>query len=83
MMLMRTTLTIDDSIMNSAKRQAANEGRPLKDVIGDALRLGLAMLAKSQKSRGKFKLTMVDGRGVRPGVKLDDRNALFDLLDGR
>ena len=82
-MLMRTTLTIDDSIMKAAKRHAANEGRSLKDVISDALRLGLGMLEKSHKSRGKFKLTVVDGRGVQPGVKLDDRNALFDLMDGR
>jgi hypothetical protein len=82
-MSMRTTLTIDDSIMKAAKQRAAQEGRPLKAVIGDALRLGLGLMRDARASKGKFKLTVVDGQGLQPGVRLDDRDALFDLMDGR
>jgi hypothetical protein len=82
-MTMRTTLTIDDSIMRAAKKKAAQEGRPLKAVIGDALRLGLGLMREARTTRGKFKLTVVEGRGVQTGVRLDDRDALFDLMDGR
>ena len=83
MMPMRTTLTIDDSIMKAARQRAAREGRPLKAVIGDALRLGLGLMQKSGAKPGRFKLTTVNGRGLQPGARLDDRDALFDLMDGR
>ena len=82
-MLMRTTLTVDDDIMMTARRQAAREGRPLKDIISEALRLGLGEMRQQPAGTRPFALTLVDGRGLLPGVRLDDRDALFDLLDGR
>ena len=83
MMIMRTTLTIDESIMKAIKQKAAQEGRPLKAVVGDALRLGLGLMREPRAARGKFKLTVVDGNGLQPGVRLDDRDTLYDLMDGR
>ncbi|MBI5509093.1 MAG: DUF2191 domain-containing protein [Deltaproteobacteria bacterium] len=79
---MRTTLTLDDDIMKQARRVAAEQGRPLKDVIGEALRAGFGLLGRSRKA-AKFALTVVGGRGLQPGVRLDDRDALFDLMEGR
>ena len=82
-MLMRTTLTIGDDIMMTAKRYASHVNRPLKEVVGEALRLGLGLLTESPGRAASFNLTMVDGRGPQAGVRLDDRDALFDLMDGR
>jgi hypothetical protein len=83
MMFMRTTLTLDDNILKSIKRQAAKEGRSFKDIVAEALRLGLGLMRGRDGSPGELRLTVVDGRGTLPGVRLDDRDVLFDIMDGR
>jgi hypothetical protein len=82
MMLMRTTLTLDDDVLRTARRRAAAEERPLKDVINEALRLGLNAGRSRPRTPFAFKLKVVDGR-VMAGVDLTDRDKLFDLMDGR
>ncbi len=80
MMLMRTTLTLDDDVLKAARRLAGQQGRPLKDVVNEALRHGLAL---GQARRGPpytFRLRTVEGR-LLPGVDLADRDKLFDLMD--
>jgi hypothetical protein len=81
MMLVRTTLTIDDDIVRQARRKAAAENRPLRAVINDALRLGL-MLDDRRAAPYRFRLPTVKGR-LLPGADPTDRDKLFDLLDGR
>jgi hypothetical protein len=79
-MLMRTTLTLEDDVLKAAKRRARNEDRPLKDVINEALRHGLA-LGEARRSTGyKFHLKTVGGR-ILPGVDLADRDKLFELME--
>lgn len=39
---MRTTLDLPDSLFRQAKARAALQGRPLKDLVADGLRLVLA-----------------------------------------
>jgi hypothetical protein len=82
MMLMRTTLTLDDDVLKLARRRAAAEERPQKDVINDALRLGLSVGRSRPQTPFTFSLKVVDGR-VMPGVDLTDRDKLFDVMDGR
>ncbi len=81
MMLMRTTLTIDDDVMKRAREKAAEDERPLKDVINDALRFGLEAERASRKPY-RFRLRTVQGKTL-PGVDLTDRDKLFDLMEGR
>ena len=81
MMPMRTTLTIDDDVMKRARKKAAEEGRPLKDVINDALRFGLEA-ERGPRKPYRFKLRTVAGKTL-PGVDLTDRDKLFDLMEGR
>ena len=78
-MLMRTTLTLDDDVLKAARRRAREQDRPLKDVINEALRHGLA-LAKTRSPAYRFRLKVVDGRPLS-GVDLADRDKLFDLMD--
>jgi plasmid stability protein len=82
MMLVRTTLTLDDDVLRMARRRAAEDGRPLKDVINEALRAGLRDGGTRRRPAFAFKLRTVTGR-VMPGVDLTDRDKLFDLMDGR
>ncbi len=66
---MRTTLTIDDHLMKELKALAHGSGRPLKKVINDTLRTGLACrrdLRPSKPYRCKtFKM------GYPPRLNLD------------
>ncbi len=77
---MRTTIRLDDVLLAEAKKLAADTGRSLTAVIEDALREVLARRAKVRRA-GDVRLTTVGGRGVRPGVDLDDTAALQELMD--
>ncbi len=77
---MRTTVVISDELLRLAKRRAADEGVPLREVMEAALR---AYLRPGTK-RAKYRLRWRTERGrLLPGVNLDDRDSLFDHLDGR
>jgi hypothetical protein len=80
MMLMRTTLTLDDDVMKAARRRAKEQDRPLKDVINEALRHGLALSAGRRPAAYTFHLKTVPGR-LLPGVDLTDRDKLFELME--
>ena len=82
MMPMRTTLTLHDDVLRLARQRAARQSRPLKDVINEALRLGLALEREERGQRYRFTLTTVKGR-LMPGVDLHDRDKLFDVMEGR
>lgn len=77
---MRTTLDINDELLRQAKRRAADEGTPLRQVVETALALYLAR--RSRQGNYKLHWRTESGR-LLPGVRLDDRDALFDLMDGR
>lgn len=75
----RTTVRLDPHLLADAKKLAADSDRTLTSVIEDALREVVAR--RRQRRRPGVSLTVVDGRGVRPGVDLDDSAALLDLMD--
>jgi hypothetical protein len=77
---MRTTLELSDELFRQAKRRAADDGVPFRDVVESALREYLAV----RRRGGAYALRWRTERGrLLPGVRLDDRDALFDLMDGR
>ncbi len=77
---MRTTLDISDELFRLLKRKAADDGKPLRQVVESALRV---YLGKQKKQKNyEFRWNTERGR-ILPGVRLDDRDALFDLMDGR
>jgi hypothetical protein len=77
---MRTTLTLDDDVLKAARRRAREQDRPLKDVINQALRQGLALDSGRPQPSYTFRLKTIEGR-LLPGVDLADRDKLFELLD--
>jgi hypothetical protein len=77
---MRTTLDINDDLFRRAKKKAAEEGIPLKRLVEKALR----EILKTKRSRKGYSLSWRTEKGrLQPGVRLDDRKALFDLMEGR
>lgn len=75
---MRTTVTIDDRLLKQAKLAATRSGRSLSDLVDDGLRL---VLARPPSVATDIDLPTFGGSGVRPGVDLDDKAALLDVLD--
>ena len=78
---MRTTVRLDDDLLRQAKALAARTGRTLTAVIEDGLREALAR-HRRRRERPPVALPTFNGRGVRPGVDLDDTAGLFEILDG-
>jgi plasmid stability protein len=77
---MRTTIRLDDALLRRAKARAAASGRSLNDFIADAVR---AALAPRPATRRGADLPTFSGRGLQPGVDLDDSSALLDLMEGQ
>ena len=83
---MRTTIRLDDALLRRAKSAAAAQGISLNDLISDAVRVALAPRPKAARVRERatlVELPTFKGRGLQPGVDLDDSAALLDLLDVR
>ena len=78
---MRTTVDLNDHLLREAKKRAASEGKPLRAIIEEALR---AMLQTPPRGVPGYQLQWRTERGrLQPGVRLDDRQSLFDLMEGR
>jgi hypothetical protein len=76
---MKTTLDLDDQLLETAKRRAADAGKSLKAYVEDALRAQIT--PRSGRTR-RFKLVLPTVAGTRPpAVDVADRRALYDFLD--
>jgi hypothetical protein len=78
---MRTTVRLDDDLLRQAKALAARTGRTLTAVIEDGLREALAR-HRRRPEWPPVALPTFKGRGLRPGVDLDDTAGLLDIVDG-
>ncbi len=76
----RTTLALDDDLFRSLKERAARERTTLARLVNGLLRLA----TRRRRPAGyRFHLTVHRGGRLMPGVVLEDREKLFDLMDGR
>jgi hypothetical protein len=71
---MRTTVSVPDELLESAKEQAKARGVTLSDVVADALRGHLSETAA--RAVPEFRLHTVRGKLVNPDVDLDRTSAL-------
>jgi len=75
---MRTTVRLDPHLLAEAKKVAAANGRTLTAVIEDALRESLSRRS-ARPATARKKLPTFRGKGVQPGINLDDSAALLDF----
>lgn len=80
---MRTTVRLDEALMASARRKAAERGITLTALIEEGLRL--AMRSPLQRTGRKPAVLPVcrAGGGTLPGVDLADSRALLDRMEER
>tara|TARA_B100000315_G_C14194508_1_gene414841 strand:+ start:361 stop:588 length:228 start_codon:yes stop_codon:yes gene_type:complete len=72
-------MDLEDELFKEAKKEAAEQGRPLRRLVEDALR---RYLRPANKEDGGFRLNMptVKGRPVA-GVDVADRDALYERME--
>jgi hypothetical protein len=80
---MRTTVRLDDALLERAKREAKRRGDTLTALIERGLRLVLAR-PERRSARRRVEIPVCrKGGGTLPGVDLGDSAALLDVLEGR
>jgi len=80
---MRTTVRLEDALLDQAKREARRRGLTLTALLEQGLRL---VLARARPARRRPPVTLPvcqAGGGTCPGANLDDSAALLDLMEGR
>jgi hypothetical protein len=78
---MKTTLDLPDELFVAAKKRAAEERRPLRDLVASGLRQHLRGPIRPSR---KPAITWVTVKGGLPeGLEVDDRDKMHDLLRTR
>ena len=77
---MRTTLNLDEDILDQARRLAEKEKKPFRLVLNEALRLGLEDWG--QHSQKKPYVTHPHALKLRPGFSLDNIGELLAEVEG-
>ncbi|EKD50508.1 MAG: hypothetical protein ACD_62C00521G0001 [uncultured bacterium] len=76
--MIRTTITLDDNVFHTIKKQSAMAQKNVKDYINELLAWALQNANKTKS----FKLNWKPIKGnTPPAVALDDRDRLHDFLD--
>jgi hypothetical protein len=76
---MRTTLTLDPDVAERLASETRRTGKSFKQVVNDAIRLGLGSAGK--RSRGRRFAVQPHAFGLRAGIDPDRLNQLVDELD--
>ena len=80
LLIMRTTVTIDDAVEKQLRQYAGKHSLKFKQALNEILRKGLAESNKQQKAKAyKTKPKKV---GLRPGLSYDNVAELLEVSEG-
>ena len=79
---MRTTLNLRDEALAICRGIADRHGASMRDVVSEAIVGYYREHPRNDRARD-FDLPASGEGGLHPGVDLDDRAALEDVMDGR
>jgi hypothetical protein len=79
-MSIRTTVTLDEDVLERLKQESRSRGVPFRQAINDVLRSGL-LASHATREVSPFR---VDARpmGTRPGLSYDSVPALLEFGEG-
>jgi hypothetical protein len=80
---MRTTISIEDHLLDEAKRVSLQRRCSLGELIEEALRLALATRPKQKAGRKIRPFRTFRGTGLQPGADLSSNAGLLDVMEGR
>jgi len=76
---MKTTLDLPDELLIEAKKQAAEQRRPLRAIVEEGLRM---VLRKPQAKPRKKQVRLITVKGGLPrGLDLSNREAMYEWFD--
>lgn len=78
---MRTTLSIEDGLLEEAKIRARKEKTTLGAVVNEALRVGLLGMGQRSSTAASAPLKTFRGDGVLPGIDLRNSSELLDEME--
>ncbi|HEX5481412.1 MAG TPA: hypothetical protein VFZ08_02145 [Terriglobia bacterium] len=73
---------MEDHLFRDLKQQATERGTTLRSLVNNLLRRALEHPGP-QQSNYRFDWKVDPKGAIQPGVRLNDRESLFDLMDGR
>ncbi len=76
---MRTTVNVDQHVLENARRRARNRGITLGELVEDALRRELASSAGGHE-RPRIPVFR-GGTGMRPGIDPSSNRSMWEALD--
>ena len=76
---MKTTIDLPDELFVAAKKRAAEERRPVRDLVARGLRAQLQRPARSRRTAKPIGWVTVKG-GLPAGVDVADREAMHERL---
>lgn len=77
---MRTTLNLDDDVLDAARKVAEDSNAPFRWVVNEALRAGLRVVRETSSSRPYR--TKPRCMGLREGMNLDNIRELLSRVEG-
>jgi hypothetical protein len=80
---MRTTVRLDEALMERVRNEARQRGTTLTALIEEGLRL---VLRRPRKSPGRERISLPvcrAGGGLLPGIDLNDTSSLLDRMEDR
>jgi hypothetical protein len=78
MLFMRTTLNINDALLDELKERARQEKRPMTKIIEETLRNGLSTSRSKPLKKRKIRTHAV---GIKPAYRGMSMNQLYDQLE--
>ena len=80
---MRTTLTLDDDVVNTIREEMKSDGKTFKEAVNDLIRLG-RFKKKEQTDTPERKPFKVKSKkmGVYPHLNYDNIGELLEQLEG-
>jgi hypothetical protein len=79
---MRTTLSLDDDVIQRARTMAQQLNKPFRFVINEALRSGLTNFEKARAKRRPYKTKPVLSSPLQPGVSIDNISEVLAQIEG-
>jgi hypothetical protein len=77
---MRTTLTLDDNLLLTLKRKAAENNVPFKTIVNQTLQLGLEVMEKPLTPKEKYH-TPTRSLKLKTGYDLDKLGKIADEME--
>lgn len=77
---MRTTIVIDDDVLDKARSVAAHKKKPFRVIINEAMRKGLSLIESTPKQK-PYRMKPRD-MSLKPGISIDNIQELLSHIEG-